>query len=77
MDTDSDEPLSYLDSMDYLSREIARLEKLVVEKTARVQQSVTLPAAAERRHLPGIPTAGIAGCRDPIVVGRSAWTVQS
>ena len=60
MDSDSDEPLSNLASMDYLRREIAKLEKLVVEKTTRVQPSATSPAAAGRRLLPRIPTADIA-----------------
>ena len=60
MDSDSDEPLSNLASMDYLRREIAKLEKLVAEKTIRVQPSATSPAAACRRLVPRIPTAGIA-----------------
>ena len=59
MDSDSDEPLSNLACMDYLSREIAKLEKLVTEKTIRVQPSATPPAAAGRRLLPRIPAADI------------------
>ena len=60
MDSNSDEPLWNLASMDYLRREIAKLEKLVAEKIARVQPSATSPAAAGRRLLPQISVAGIA-----------------
>ena len=58
MDSDSDVPLSNLASMDYLRREIVKLEKLVAEKTARMQPSATSPAAHARRLLPRIPMAG-------------------
>ena len=34
MDSDLDEPLSNLASMDYLRRELIKLEKFVAEKTA-------------------------------------------
>ena len=59
MDSDSDETLSNLASMDYLRREIAKLEKLVAVKTVGVHPSATSPAAAGRWLLPRIPAAGI------------------
>ena len=58
MDSDSDVPLSNLASMDYLRIEIATLQRLVAEKTARVQPSATSQAGAGRRSVPRILTAG-------------------
>ena len=46
--------------MHYLLKEIARLEKLVEEKTARVQPSESSLAAAGRRSILRILTAGTA-----------------
>ena len=59
MDSDSDEPLSTLASMDYRRTEIAKIKKLVAMKTIRVHPSATSPAAAGRRLLPRILTTGV------------------
>ena len=69
IDTDLDAPLSSLASMDYLRREIAKFERLIAEKTARVPPSASSPATAECRLLPRTPTAGIAD--SPIAVAPS------
>ena len=57
MDSDSNVPLSNYAGMSYLRKEIARLEKFVADKTARVQPSTSSPAAAGRRSIPRILTA--------------------
>ena len=57
MDSDLDVPLSNCAEMNYLRKEIARLEKLVVEKMARVQTSALSPAAAGHQSVPRILTA--------------------
>ena len=44
--------------MNYLRKEIAKLARLVAEKTARVQPSATSQAAGERRSVLRILTAG-------------------
>ena len=61
MDSDSDAPLSSLVSMDYLRWEIAKFERLIAEKTARVSPSATSPAAAGRQLLPRASFAAVAG----------------
>ena len=58
MDLNSDVPLSNYAGMNYLRKEIAKLEKLVTEKGARVQPSVTSPAAVGHRSIPWILTDG-------------------
>ena len=58
MDSDSDVPLSNYAGTNYLRKEIAKLKKLVAEKTAGVQPSTTSPAAVGRRSVPRISTAG-------------------
>ena len=66
MDSDSDVLLSNNARMDYLRKELARLENLVekfrrnlVEKLARVQPLVSSQASAgQRRSVPRISTAG-------------------
>ena len=57
MDSDSDAPLSNYAGMDYLRNKITRLEKLVAEKSARVQPLASSPAAAGRRSVPRMSTA--------------------
>ena len=58
MDSDSDEPLSNLASMDYLRKEMSKLKRLIAVKTDPVQPSATSQAAAGRRSIPRILTAG-------------------
>ena len=58
MDSDSDVPLSNYAGIYYFREEIARLERLVAKKTARVRPSASSPAAAERRSVSRILTAG-------------------
>ena len=70
MDSDSDAPLSSLASMDYLRREIAKFERFIAEKTARVPPSAASQATAGRRLLPRTPTACIAD--SPIAVTPSS-----
>ena len=51
MDSDLNVPLLNYAGINYLRTEIARLEKLVVEKTTRVQPSASSQAVAERRSI--------------------------
>ena len=79
MDSDSDESLSNLASLDYLKREISKLEKLVVEKTARsaIVGDVTgsgWASVASSNHVSGYRL--LAGCRDPIIGGQSTTTAK-
>ena len=73
MDSNSGVPLSNYAEMDYLRKEIARLDKLVAEKSARVQPLASSPAAAGRRSVPRISTVGpvYSPAAEPIV-GSSA-----
>ena len=57
MDSDSDTLLSSLASMDYLRREIAKFERLIAERTARVLPAATSPKAAGRRPLLRVSSA--------------------
>ena len=56
--------------MDDLRREIAKIERLIAEKTTRVPPSATSPATVGRMLLPRTPTAGITD--SPVAVTPSS-----